>query len=365
MGIILQSLWRNKFTTIINIVCLTLGMLVAAIFISQANGAINTYNNYLKYMNLENVLIMSPLSYNEDERVQLNNIDSLEELSFVESVFAINRLEEVNLQSENNYLTGIGVYTISENFDSIFNNGYLLEGNWIRNTYDCVVGEELVKKNKLGLGDFIYIGSNRYIVSGIIGINKYRTNIFINEKSIENLVLFDCDYYVKTTSNSEEYKDLTYTFMLENYGKYEIKDNKKVMDEEKKRLYTGWAPSIFLAIIAFVYGILNIKNIEMFYLSQEKKKIAVMRAYGAQKQHILFQRIFKATVLSFISSIFVYLIVYILQFTRLNLIFDLSVDIKVYIIILIKVQIISIIFTTNMARKLLKKEIAVILRENN
>ena len=63
-----QSLWRNKFTTIINIVCLTLGMLVAAIFISQANGAINTYNNYLKYMNLENVLIMSPLSYNEDER---------------------------------------------------------------------------------------------------------------------------------------------------------------------------------------------------------------------------------------------------------------------------------------------------------
>ena len=137
------------------------------------------------------------------------------------------------------------------------------------------------------------------------------------------------------------------------------------MDEEKKRLYTGWAPSIFLAIIAFVYGILNIKNIEMFYLSQEKKKIAVMRAYGAQKQHILFQRIFKATVLSFISSIFVYLIVYILQFTRLNLIFDLSVDIKVYIIILIKVQIISIIFTTNMARKLLKKEIAVILRENN
>ena len=100
-------------------------MLVAAIFISQANGAINTYNNYLKYMNLENVLIMSPLSYNEDERVQLNNIDSLEELSFVESVFAINRLEEVNLQSENNYLTGIGVYTISENFDSIFNNGYL------------------------------------------------------------------------------------------------------------------------------------------------------------------------------------------------------------------------------------------------
>ena len=97
-------------------------------------------------MNLENVLIMSPLSYNEDERVQLNNIDSLEELSFVESVFAINRLEEVNLQSENNYLTGIGVYTISENFDSIFNNGYLLEGNWIRNTYDCVVGEELVKK---------------------------------------------------------------------------------------------------------------------------------------------------------------------------------------------------------------------------
>jgi ABC-type antimicrobial peptide transport system permease subunit len=100
-------------------------------------------------------------------------------------------------------------------------------------------------------------------------------------------------------------------------------------------------------------------------LSQEKKKIAVMRAYGVQKQHILFQRIFKATVLSFISSIFVYLIVYILQFTRLNLIFDLSVDIKVYIIILIKVQIISIIFTTNMARKLLKKEIAVILRENN
>ena len=35
MGIILQSLWRNKFTTIINIVCLTLGMLVAAIFISR------------------------------------------------------------------------------------------------------------------------------------------------------------------------------------------------------------------------------------------------------------------------------------------------------------------------------------------
>ena len=308
---------------------------------------------------------MTPSSYEEDERVQLSNLSSLEELSCVERVFVMNRLGEINIQSKNNFLPDVTVYTVPEEFDSVFNTGYLLEGDWFKDIFHCVIGEELIKKYKLIIGDFIYIGANRYVVSGVIGINKYKTSIFINEKSIDNLTFYDCNYYVKTNSDLQENEDLLYNFMLKNYGRYEIKDNKKEMEEEKKRLYTGWAPSVLLAIIAFIYGIVNIKNIESFYLSQEKKKIAVMRAYGAQKRHILFQRVIKAFVLSLISSAFVYLMVYILQFTRLDFIFDLSVDIKVYIVILIIMQFISIAFSVIMGRKLLRKEIAVILREDN
>ena len=359
----LKNLWRNRFMTLIHVLCLTLGILVAAIFICQANGAYDSYSNYKKYMNLDKVITLMS-SYPGGNIIQLQDLDKIKkEFDFIEDIFVLNRMFERIIRAEGNYISGLGVYTAAEGFDSCFNEGYLLKGNWIQSSTDCIIGKKAAEKYKLDIGDSIEAGINSYKVSGIIDIAKYNEVLFINEKSIADLELKDSTYYIKMRIYTRENIDALRQYIQKNYSGLNLKESSEVFGEEKDRLYRGWGPSIFIAVVALIYGLLNIKNIQSFYIEQTKSSIAIMIAYGANHVQILIQKIMQNSVLALISSIFVMYIVYLLQFTKLNIVFNLKVDIKAFLMLLSATQVISLLFSSYMYRKLLNKQVTEILRE--
>lgn len=361
----LKSLWRNRFTTVIHILCFTLGMLIAAIFICQANGARDSYKNYNRFMKLDKVIIMKPpFSVGKDKRIQLQDLDKIKrDLYFIEDIFALNRMQEKIIRSGDNYISGVGIYTVPIEFSNCFSEEYIHKGDWIRDNEDCVIGKKVAQKYKLNIGDRIEAGVNSYKIIGIIGLTKYENVVFLNEKSLVDLELNDCTYYIKLGNYTKENIDTLYQYFQKNYGSYDIKESSEMIAEEKDRLYRGWGPSIFIAVLALIYGLLNIKNIQSFYIEQTKGSIAIMIAYGANYNQILTQKIMQNSILSFISSIVVFIIVYLLQFTKLNIVFNLKVDKNAYWMLLVVTQLISLVFSYFMYRKLLNKQVTEILRE--
>lgn len=357
------SLLGNIFEGLINIICLSLGMLVATIFISQANNAIASYKSTVNYMYLDNTLLAKTM-YFDAKKIQLNEIDNIKrDMKNIKEIIPLNYLFENVVIHNKNYISGVGTYTTDINFSSLFKNNYMSKGGWIETDNDCVVGKRVAEKYNIDIGASIIIGSNNYYVSGIIEIPSYKNSIFISQNSIRNLKIQDADYYIvyepKTDDTINEVKE----YINANYGSYKFSDRNEIIDQQKQRLRRGWGPSIVISVITFLYGIINLKNIDEFYYIKKKVTYGIMRAYGATRTQLLMTRYIESGVLAIISSTITFVIARLLQYTRLNDVITMKVDISIFIILLIMGQVFAMALSIINMSKLNKQEISDIVRD--
>ena len=125
----------------------------------------------------------------------------------------------------------------------------------------------------------------------------------------------------------------------------------------------GWGPSIVISVITFLYGIINLKNIDEFYYIKKKVTYGIMRAYGATRTQLLMTRYIESGVLAIISSTITFVIARLLQYTRLNDVITMKVDISIFIILLIMGQVFAMALSIINMSKLNKQEISDIVRD--
>jgi ABC-type antimicrobial peptide transport system permease subunit len=273
------------------------------------------------------------------KKIQIKDINIIKNEFKIKSMVAVNRVFNKIIMSRNKFITGVSVFTTDKGLSDFFRNNYMLEGNWLTKETDCVLGSIVAKEYNILVGDEIRIGNNHYTISGIIRIPKFNISILIPQSSIQNLELNDCVYYINQTKEINEIEN----YINQNFNSYMIYNENSILKQEKKRMQSGWGPSIIISVIAFIYGIMNIKNMEKFYFAKKMINCGIMRALGASRLQIFFVLYIEKAILSIISALITYVLVYLLHLTSFNYVITMNVNINILILLLGFGQLFSII----------------------
>lgn len=335
INLVYKTIWMNKVKVIISIICLSFGMLIGAVFISQGNQAVYSYNNYKRYMNFRNIILI-------ETRVESHsNFLADMDLGLIEDLYTYNRVFDNILFYQDKSISNAFVVSTDYNFYTCFKEGYPIKGRWFRSKNEGVIGKDISMKYGISIGDYITVGINVYKISGILDMPYYSNTIIIPQESMNTKTTQN--YYIKLSDSSEMSKNQLINELRANERISNILDEQQLFEKEKNRLFKGWTPTIILSAMAFIYGIINIKNIDKFYFHKRKTNYGILLGYGATDFHLFMFMYLESSLLAFISSIITYLSVYLLQYTNLNYIISMRVNSTILILVILLSQLYSFI----------------------
>lgn len=324
------NLSRNLFSTIVQIICLSMGILVFALFVYQGNGTFRDTKLDKRYINSKGFNTIRPIFDSEYKGVELEDIID-------ENIIYMNRIESQNTFVGSELSISKNIYEVSKGFELIFNNGYLKSGSWLSSNDEVVIGENIQDIYGLNLGDEISIEGKLLKVIGILRVPKFRNSYFIgkqNKQKLFDTVLFDLD----------KRRD------IESLGEgFQVGDGKQWITLSFKQILTGFSFSIFLSSIILLYCFFNIYHILYFYIEKNIVTFKVIMACGGKKVNIYRQKLLELCILNFYSNGIVYIILYWVYKSkyiakRLNIHLYLSPIIVVAIFIITLAILVSIIF---------------------
>jgi len=171
---------------------------------------------------------------------------------------------------------------------------------------------------------------------------------------------FDCQYYVDIGKRDRE----GFSQYLETYyGPYESYTAREHEALQKERLQSGWLFSIIIAIVTLCYGLLNIYNIEKFFVLKQKKSIAILRALGASTGKIMLTKLLRSVVIAWISATVTAVLVWLLERTVFGELIAFHITIGVYLLSFCMIAVIYMLFSFLLYRPHYRKKIATIISE--
>lgn len=348
---------KHLINIFIDIVCLSLGFLIAIIFLSQGSAAYSDYLNDKKGFLLDNYLVCIPQT--DSARLLSKDFDEImRDYNEIDSIQMFNRKNEEMMIYQQSFCPNVTIIEVTDHYFDIFEKGYII-GNKAINNGSAIIGKKCAEQYDIKLGDEVIVSNNKIIVSGIIDIPKYNNSLFVLEKTINNSEPYDCKYFVKFSQLKEKKEFINY---IENvYGKYDVYSGKEYVELQKERLLEGWSFSIVIAIVTICYGLINIFNIESFFVIQQKKEMAILRALGASKANIMIVKLFRALVIAVASSSVTSLIVWILEHTRMTELIEFHLNYWVYLIATTMIMFIYAVYSYILYRIHYSEEISQII----
>jgi hypothetical protein len=327
-------------------------MLIGAVFISQGNQAVYSYNNYKKYMNFRNIILI-------ETRVESHST-FLADMDMVDDIYTYNRVFDNILLYKDRSISNALVVSTDYNFYTCFKEGYPIKGGWFRSKNESVIGKDISMKYGINIGDYITVGFNVYKISGILEMPYYSNTIMIPQESLYTKKTQN--YFIKLSDSSKMSKNQVIKYLRNNYSISKIFDEQQLFEKEKDRLFKGWTPTIIISAMAFVYGIINIKNIDKFYFHKRKINYGILLGYGATDLHLFIYMYLESSLLAFISSILTYLSVYLLQYTNLNYIISMRVNSTILILVILLSQLYSFVNAYNGVKTMKRLRVADIFK---
>ena len=249
----------------------------------------------------------------------------------------------------------------------IFKNASTIREYFEGNVMNCVIGIDIAHEYGICKGDYISIQSREYCVNGIIDIPYYNKGIYIQVNSINKITYEDGEIYLfMKEDNNVDLVQVEET-MKNLYGPCTVTLGKDIIKEKHDLIFNmrAWLPSIIIAVIALVYGVINIVNIENFYFRSTKAIYGIMQAYGASKMNI-FCKIYGMYGLVFLlATIGDFGIGKLMEQTYMGKYLAIRIDSRVCLLYIILGQILALIFSKIRANELVKNEIASIIKTRN
>lgn len=361
-NMVIKGIYRNKVIFIIQILCLTLGMIIPSFFLSQYNGALLDAKENDTFQMTDNLMMIRPDMYSDVKVLQRSDLELLKNNVNIKDVYFINRHMTNNIFANNELMVDYNVYIVNTEINDIWNEGWIAEGETWKDSRDCIIGYTVAQKSNLKIGNTIEIDGTAYVIKGISKIPKYKRSILLNQEAINNLVLWDVDVFIKVNHNLDDFEDELNKWLINNYGTYRIYLEQEINQQAYTKLSSGWTVSIILSFSSLIYSLVNVYNILFFYSEKTKKKTGVSLAIGANKRHIFIQKYLEIGINMFIASVLSYISLYFIQRTPIQHILPIRIGGYIFLIMVIFGQCSASIYTKLLLYKTLKNPISDILR---
>lgn len=349
---------KNVINILIDILCLSLGLFIGLVFMSQASLAYSNYKSNLMYMPLQDYLIIRPTL--ESNVLLAKDLEEIKTgYNDVENILVFNNMNDEIVFYRDYFCPDINVVSISGDYSGIF-KGDCLIGENINESNGTLVGEHAAKQYGIKTGDILEISNYKFYVSGILLIPQYSNDVLVLSDIFENEEFFDCQYYVKI---KPENADGFLRYLEQNYGMFEVYTSEEYWQKTKEELLLGWTFSIIIAIVTLLYGLINIFNIETFFILKQKKSIAILRALGAVKGNIIMAKMVRCFVIAIISSSVTSFMVFLVENTLFVDLIQFHITPWVYIIATVLITVVYVIFSLILYGRHYNGEIARVISE--
>jgi putative ABC transport system permease protein len=265
------------------------------------------------------------------------------------------------------------VKTIDYNYFK-FNNLNIVEGKGfdIKSSGNlCIVGQKYFRDNinSKGIGEIVNLAGHNYKVIGVASDARFNECIIIPTASAENLNLLSnnmtCYVKFKNEVNIRFEANELKKYIVSNFeNNFEIKVFGDVYKEKVNTSIRSTLAMFGIVMLVLCYSLLNIANIILNKVNENRKNYGVRIALGATNQDIYLQNFFNLLIQLIIASVIVFIAIYIIgEFTNSIIGF---VIIKLnFIVIIISVFMgifISSIMSFLTLKKVMKLNVVEILR---
>lgn len=349
---------QNIWNILLDILCLSLGLLIGVVFLSQARTAYENYNNDRCYVPLSDYLICKTImgtSLTQDDIATIQ-----EECKYVEEIQGFNSLNDEVVLYQENFCPDIHIYTVTKNYERIFEGDYMTGEN-IKDTHSAVIGNEAAKRYGIKIGDTIEIGNYSFYVCGILKVPQYASHVMIWAEALESQDFFDCQLYIKINTKNQEITEsqIEMEEYLENrFDVFEVYTSTQYEGQKREQLQSGWLFSILVAVITLCYGLINIYNIETFFILKQKKSIAILRALGATQRNLLLAKLIRSIIIAVLSATLCSCMVILLEGTVFGNLIEFHMSIFVYGIAMVLLAAVYAVFSLLLYQMHYRKQIS-------
>lgn len=261
LELIFRNFKRYITVNIFRFLSVNFFMLVLALLLA-------TYYGSISYIN-------DSLNYNDISSLNMYIAENPDELPISKEVeFEIWATQD-RIVYNDSYITNVNLSLVSLGFDSIYEK-FISDGSYIIDCFSqCVVGESIVHKYDIALGETIYIGSRKYIVTGVTSIPKYSSKI----------LLCDSDAVQKGYPQMYYYRgDIQPIGSGKTYKSNEIKEYFKIF------LKNGTFINMLLPCMSIlIYSAITISNVNGYYFHKTKNQKNIKQYIGVQRIILFFE----------------------------------------------------------------------------
>lgn len=349
---------RNMWNIILDILCLSLGLLIGIVFLGQAGTAYKNYNEDKSYVPLTDYLICKTVmgtSLIQDDIVAIQ-----EESKYIEEIQVFNSLNDEVVLYQEDFCPDIHIYTVTKNYEHIFKGEYMV-GEGIKNAQNAVIGNEAAKRYSIEIGDRIEIGSHSFYICGILRVPQYSNHVMIWAEALDSQDFFDCQLFMRVNTQNQEMaetQDEIEEYLENRFGAFEVYTNSQYNEQKRERLQSGWLFSILVAVITLCYGLINIYNIETFFILKQKKSIAILRALGATQKNLLLAKLVRSFIIAVLAATLCSGMAALLEHTMFGNLIEFHVSVFVYSIAIILLAVVYAIFSFLLYRMHYRKQIS-------
>lgn len=348
---------KNRVNILLDILCLSLGLLIGIVFMSQASTAYQDMKLNQKYMPLHTYTVYKPAL--DARRMLQDEFHQLKKSHYIRDIQVFNRLNDAVVWHQDSFCPAIGVVAVTEGYFHVFSGDYLL-GEDITDAQSAVIGKGVADKYHITIGDRIEITNHSFTVNGILQIPQYKDSAFVPAEAFAEQEFFDCQYYVDI---EEQHREEFVQYLERYYGPYESYISREYGELQEERLQSGWLLSIIIAIVTLCYGLLNIYNIEKFFMLKQKKSIAILRALGASTGKIMLTKMLRSVIIAWTSASVTAVLVWILERTAFGELIEFNITFEVYSISFLMIAVIYMLFSFMLYRQHYRKKVATIISD--
>lgn len=311
----INSLKKKRFVSVSIIISLFLGLLLPILVICFGMAGLNFFS-YSEIKDADKVILLNTpqetLKSNDMKYVE-ESINSIQELSAYESFQATTIANgKYNLSN---------IRSIDTNFLN-FTNLSLVQGRWfdsneMNSSLVCIVGKNFKRYylRDTGLGEQINIFGSNFEVIAVTDELSYIDSVIIPSYCLERIKRSNRNptYYIKVRNKEDILEDVKsiQSFIKQHFN---INVNLELYNDIHKndisKLYIYILILVCITGVVLVYSIINISNIILNKVDDDRKGLGIRLSLGASKSDIYFQNLIEMMILSLIASALALLSVY-------------------------------------------------------
>mgnify|MGYP000890505815 CR=1 FL=1 len=157
------SLVRHKYLILLQIVCLSLGMITVTFFLSQANGAVENVKKNVAMYRQNSLVRLDHNIFSEGKEIHLQNIEYFGAYAKDSNAEYSIYYRPDQILSDKEYISYASVYIVSKNYSKIYTKD-TIHGSWIQKDNECVIAKSVAELYHLKINDKIYINSKEFVI---------------------------------------------------------------------------------------------------------------------------------------------------------------------------------------------------------